>query len=596
MKKGIRKLFSALLSVAVISSMSSVAFAAEMGTGSSDKSTEIVSSLGMCSAAAGSEEITIDKDTATVTVSFKTTPQKRQYTKYALVEQTKKDAEKEKAAKNVKVVVNDAGEGYYSSNITLKIPASKLGEDMPFSVYQIYKKSDGTDDNGWKEWTTQPTLTVKFTPELVDKLIESIYDKDWHAGSEKLCVAAKKGWDALTDEEKEQVEEGGYFADETGDASLDNPLNQDKIGKTEVLVASFGTSFNQNRVDTIGAIEKKIAEAFPKYSTRRAFTAQIIINHIYARDGEIIDNVEQALDRAVKNGVKTLIVQPTTLMNGYEYDDVVAAVKAYEKKFEQIVIGKPMCTTDADKEVALKAVYKSIADEKKLTVDEAKESDTAYVLMGHGTAHSAQKLYTDLQELSEKIGYKNVFVGTVEGEPEGTGVEEVVEAVKKAGYKKVVLRPIMVVAGDHANNDMASEEDAESWLSMFKAEGMEVEAQIIGMGQLPEIQQLFVEHAQAAAKKIATPVASSVVSAKAGVKKVTVTVKTNKANKGYEVRYAANKSMKGAKVKAVTGKTATIKSLKSKKTYYVQVRSYAKNAAGKKIYTSWSKAKAVKVK
>lgn len=597
MKKGIKKLFSALLSVAVITSMSSVAFAQTdtTGTAKEEKSTKIVSSLGMFSPKAGTEEIEINKDTAKITVSFDTT-KTRKYTKLALAEQTKKAAELEKAAKNVKVEVKEA-DGKYVNHVEFTIPASKLGTEIPFTLYQEYKKADGTDDTGWKVWEQgQKYLTVKFTPELVDQLIEAIYDKDYHAGSATLCVAAKKGWDALTDAEKEAVEEGGYFADETGDASLDNPLNQDKIGKTEVLVTSFGTSFNQNRVDTIGAVEKAIAKAFPKYSVRRAFTAQIIINHVFARDGEVIDNIEQGLERAVKNGVKNLVVQPTTLMSGHEYDEVVEAVKKYEKKFDQVVIGKPMCASNNDKEVVLDAVYKSVAEKQGVTVEEAKAGDTAYVLMGHGTSHASQKLYTDLQELASEKGYKNVFVGTVEGEPESTEVNEVIKAVKEAGYKKVILRPIMVVAGDHANNDMAGEEDAESWLNMFKAAGFTVDTQIVGMGQLPEIQKLFAEHAQTAAAKLATPATTAITKTKAGVKKVTVTVKTNKANKGYEVRYSMNKNMKNAKIKTVAGKTVTIKNLKSKKTYYVQARSYAKNAAGKKIYTSWTKAKAVKVK
>ena len=596
MKKGIRKLFSALLSVAVISSMSSAAFAAEMGTGSSDKSTEIVSTLGMCSPKAGTEDISIDQRTGTVTVKFETTPQKRQYTKFALIKKTKTDAEMEKAAKSVDTVVKSSDDGY-SSEITLKIPASKLGKKMPFSVYQIYTKSDGTADNGWKkDWTNQPYITVEFTPELVDQLISSIQVQSRYAGTDMLCAAAKRGWDSLTEEEKEQVEEADYFGADVGSASHDDPLNQDGIGKTEILVASFGTSFNTNRVNTIGAIEAAIENEFPEFSTRRAFTAQIIINHIQARDGERIDNIEQALDRAVENGVKNLVVQPTTLMSGFEYDDVVKAVKEYESKFDQVVIGKQMCATKEDRETALKAVYKSIAEDEGLTVDEAKDCDTAYVLMGHGTAHSAMSLYTDFQKMAGELGYKNVFVGTVEGEPEGTGVEDVIKAVKTAGYKKVILRPIMVVAGDHANNDMAAEDDEESWYSMFTAAGIEAKTQIKGMGELAEIQDLFVEHAKAAADQLVSPAAASVSKLTAGTKSMTVAISGNKANSGYEVKYSTKASMANAKTKTVATTKATIKSLKSKTTYYVKVRSYVKSASGKKIYSAWSKAKNVKVK
>jgi len=179
----------------------------------------------------------------------------------------------------------------------------------------------------------------------VGKLIDKIYVQEFTNSTYADCEAAKKAWDALTDKQKEMVTgenaDPGYFGDDTGDASADDPLNQDNIGEKEILVVSFGTSFNDSRVATIGGVEKAVQAAYPDWSVRRAFTAQIIINHIYARDGEKIDNVEQAMERAVANGVKTLVVQPTHLMHGAEYDELKAAIDKYADKMT-IVYAEPL--------------------------------------------------------------------------------------------------------------------------------------------------------------------------------------------------------------------------------------------------------------
>ena len=286
---------------------------------------------------------------------------------------------------------------------------------------------------------------------------------------------------------KEQREEEDW---ETGDASLDNPRNQDGIGEIELLVVSFGTSFNNNRIATIGAIENAMEEAFPGYSVRRGFTAQIIIDHVYDRDDEAIDNMTQALDRAVANNVKTLIVQPTHLMNGYEYNDVVEELKGYEDKFDEIVIGAPLLSTDEDYDVVIKA----ITEGTKQYLD----GETAICFMGHGTEAASNHIYADFQAKLAAAGHKDYFIGTVEATPT---LEEVVEKVKAAGYKKVVLEPLMIVAGDHANNDMADPEDPESWYSLFAAEGIQATCLLKGLGEFPEIQQLLVEHTKAAVEE-----------------------------------------------------------------------------------------------
>ena len=280
-----------------------------------------------------------------------------------------------------------------------------------------------------------------------------------------------------------EEEEENY---ETGDASLDNPRNADGIGETELLVVSFGTSFNDSRRLTIGAIEAALEQAFPAWSVRRGFTSQIIIDHVFARDGEVIDNVTQALDRAIDNGVKTLVVQPTHLMNGFEYTDLVDEIATYADAFEAIAVGEPLLTSDEDFAAVADAIVKATA--------EYDDGETAICFMGHGTEADSNAVYSGMQSVLDEKGCANYFVGTVEATP---SVEDVLALVQAGNYKKVVLRPLMIVAGDHANNDMAGDED-DSWKSIFESAGFEVTCVVEGLGQLEEVQNLFVQHAQAA--------------------------------------------------------------------------------------------------
>ena len=360
-------------------------------------------------------------------------------------------------------------------------------------------------------------------------LIDAIYVQEYTDETYAQCEAAKAAWDALTDEQKAQVEgeeaSPDYFGADTGDASKDDPLNQDDIGENELLVVSFGTSFNDSRAQDIGGIEKALQEANPDWSVRRAFTAQIIINHVYARDGEKIDNVDQALQRAVDNGVKNLVVQPTHLMHGAEYDELVAALENYKDKFETVKLAEPLLGTvgedatvvNADKEAVAKAVVDQAVSEAGFdSLDAAAADGTAFVLLGHGTSHDAAVTYDQMQEQMKQLGYKNVFVGTVEGKPEDTAFPAVKKAAEDAGYSKVILRPLMVVAGDHANNDMAGDEEG-SWYygfvngGEFEVEGADeavdtgaglgadnVSCQIAGLGRIEAVQKLYVEHTAAA--------------------------------------------------------------------------------------------------
>lgn len=347
----------------------------------------------------------------------------------------------------------------------------------------------------------------KVAKEVAD-LIDAIYVQTYNENTYADCEKAKAAWYALTDAQKELVEgefaDPDYFGRDTGDASKDDPLNADGIGENELLVVSFGSSFNDSRAKDIGGIEKALAAAYPDWSVRRAFTAQIIINHIYARDGEKIDNVEQALQRAVDNGVKNLVIQPTHLMHGAEYDELMEALEGYKDKFETVAVAEPLLGTvgkdateiNEDKQKVAEAITAAaVAEAGFADLSASKDAGVAFVFMGHGTSHTAKITYTQMQTQMQNLGYENVFIGTVEGEPEETELSNIIAAVKEAGYTKVVLRPLMVVAGDHANNDMAGDDD-DSWKSGFEADGSfeSIDCQISGLGGIEDVQKVYVEH------------------------------------------------------------------------------------------------------
>ena len=369
-----------------------------------------------------------------------------------------------------------------------------------------------TEEASTQEATDTEADADQAAADHVAELIDAIYVQERTDDTDKQCEEAKAAWDALTDEQKALVEgenaDPDYFGRDTGDASKDDPRNQDDIGENEILVVSFGTSFNDSRVADIKGVEDAIAEANPDWSVRRAFTAQIIINHVQARDGEKIDNMDQALERAVANGVKNLVVQPTHLMHGAEYDEMKEVVEAYQDKFESVKIAEPLLgevgsdatVVNDDKKVVAETLSVEAAKVAGYdSVEAAKEDGVAFVFMGHGTSHTAKISYSQMQTQMSDLGYDNVFIGTVEGEPEDTSCEAVIQKVADAGYKKVILRPLMVVAGDHANNDMAGDDD-DSWLSQFKASGDfdSIDTQISGLGSIEGIEKIYVEHTAAA--------------------------------------------------------------------------------------------------
>lgn len=536
----------------------------------------------------------------TVTVEFTTNPVSRVYNKIALISQESTVEAKEKNA--IKSKVNEDN----SCTFKFTIPVNQLGKNIPFSTYQTYN-----GESEWHNWSEQKYLKFNYTVDTTNQLIEAIYVQERDAYTDKLCKAAKASWDALSDSQKEKVEEADYFGLDTGDASKDNALNGDKIGSKELLVVSFGTSFNDSRVATIKAVEDSLAKKFSKYSVRRAFTSQIIINHIQARDGEKIDNVKQALDRAVKNKVSELVVVPTHLMSGAEYDEMKKLIDNYSGKIDVIKYAKPLCDSDSDKENVIKSVTDATAKRAGFESVTQADNKTAFVFMGHGTEHAAQVTYTKLQKALDSKGYKNCFIGTVEGKPAATACESIIERVKKAGYEKVVLRPLMVVAGDHANNDMAGD-DEDSWKSMFEAAGMEVSCQINGLGEVKGIQNIYISHASKAieaAEKATKAVkvtkeknaikASTISGIKisATKKKHTINISWSKNSKvtGYKVYRSTSKNGTYKLVKTTSAKSVKLTNNKAKKTYYFKVKGY-KKVSGTVVCTKCSKTCKVKAK
>ena len=389
---------------------------------------------------------------------------------------------------------------------------SSMTCSMGAATTAMAAEDSATEENAEAADTTEASDADQEAADNVAALIDKIYVQERNDTTDEDCKAAKEAWDALTDAQKELVEgenaDPDYFGRDTGDASKDDPRNQDEIGENELLVVSFGTSFNDSRAEDVKGIEDALAEAYPDWSVRRAFTAQIIINHVEARDDEVIDNMQQALDRAVENGVKNLVVQPTHLMHGAEYDEMTEAINGYKDKFESVAIAEPMLGEVGDDATVInddkKAVAQAITDTacKEAgfdSMDAAAEAGTAFVFMGHGTSHTANVTYDQMQTQMENLGLKNAFIGTVEGKPEDTACDKVIEKVKEAGYKNVVLRPLMVVAGDHANNDMAGDEE-DSWKSQFVASGNfdKVDCQIEGLGRIEAVEKLYVEHTKAA--------------------------------------------------------------------------------------------------
>lgn len=254
-----------------------------------------------------------------------------------------------------------------------------------------------------------------------------------------------------------------------------------KETKKAILAVSFGTSHNDTRKITIDAIEQDMQAAFPDYALYRAWTSKMIIKKVNARDSVHIFTVKEAMEQMLQDGITDVLVQPTHVINGIENDLMKEDALAFQEGFHSISFGDPLLTTEQDNLAVIDAITSEFKD---LTEDEV------LVLMGHGTTHYANAIYAALDYTFKDKGYPNIFLGTVEAYPT---MESLLKMVHAYQPKKVVLAPFMIVAGDHAKNDMASS-DPDSWYSQFKAEGYDVEAVLKGLGEYPGIRKLFIEH------------------------------------------------------------------------------------------------------
>lgn len=252
-----------------------------------------------------------------------------------------------------------------------------------------------------------------------------------------------------------------------------------------ILVVSFGTSYNNNRSLTIGAIEKDIEINFPDYDVRRAFTSQMVINILKKRDDLEIDNVKEALERALNDGVKSIIIQPTHIMDGTEYHyKILDELEDFKDKFDSLVVANPLLITDDDFEDLISS----------MTKDDCSNDETAICFMGHGTPAKSNIVYTKLQNKLNEKGFNHYYIGTVEAEPT---FDDVLAMIKKGNYNKIILKPLMVVAGDHAQNDMAGDGE-DSWKSMFLDNGYDVECIVEGLAQSQDIRDVYIKHINAA--------------------------------------------------------------------------------------------------
>lgn len=275
----------------------------------------------------------------------------------------------------------------------------------------------------------------------------------------------------------------------TGDRSMDNLNEHVEAGKKELLVVSFGTASPESRRLNIDATEDAIkAAAGDAYNVCRAFTSQMIINIIRKREGIIIDNLSEALERAAESGVSHLVVQPLHLTKGLEYDKIRTILTEYEDRFAGILLGEPLLSSEED--------ISMIADALIGASDQYDDGRTAVVFMGHGTSASANDVYVRIQEALSARGKSNYYIGTAEASP---SLDDVIASVNRRDYTRAVLRPLMLTAGNHALNDMSSADDPDSWYSRFTAAGYETVCIIEGLGQIPAVRDIYVSHAMKAA-------------------------------------------------------------------------------------------------
>lgn len=256
--------------------------------------------------------------------------------------------------------------------------------------------------------------------------------------------------------------------------------------KKVILVISFGTSYNHTRKITIDVIEKEIQSAYPDYEIRKAFTSQVIIDKLNQRDGLKIDNIKEAMDKLVLEGIETVICQPTHIMHGYEYDKIIKSIKPYKNKIKNIHIGRPLLSSSKDYEKVVNAIIKENIMIKK---------EDILLLIGHGTEHFADSSYAALDYRFKIMGYENIFLGTIEGYPDKDTVLNHLAKTYTASSKMVYLAPFMIVAGDHANNDIFGNQK-NTWKTEIEKSGFPVHSIKKGLGEYPFIRKILIEHTQ----------------------------------------------------------------------------------------------------
>lgn len=263
--------------------------------------------------------------------------------------------------------------------------------------------------------------------------------------------------------------------------------------KKAILVVSFGTTYADTRKACIDSVEDKMRAAFPGYEVRRAFTSRMVIRRLAERDGIIVDNERQALDRLQADGFSEVYIQPLHVVAGAEYEKIRRIVNEYAhaKKFRRLTLGRPLLYYLGQEEQP--DDYLTAID----ALDLAAGAEEALVLMGHGGVHPANAAYAALQLKLQDAGKQNVFVYTVEDFP---SLRRVAEQLGASGVKKVRLQPFMLVAGDHARNDMAGDQD-DSAKSVLTAAGFDVAVKLNGLGENPAIQDIYVRHIQDAMDK-----------------------------------------------------------------------------------------------
>ena len=255
------------------------------------------------------------------------------------------------------------------------------------------------------------------------------------------------------------------------------------MSRPVILATSFGTTFGNTRSITIGAIESTLAESFPEWEVRRAFTSNNIRRILRERDGIFIDSVPEALEKLISEGIKHVVIMPTHFMEGDEYyNKIIATAKVFKDRFESLKVGHTLLTKKED--------YKELTEILIKTAETYDDGNTAMVYMGHGTEHAANAGYKMLQDYIFSRGINNIFIGTVEASP---NIDDMLESVKKLGSKRVILAPLMIVAGDHARNDMAGNED-DSWKNTFRKAGYDVVCILNGLGSEYAVQKMIVRH------------------------------------------------------------------------------------------------------